>query len=55
MCYEGFELMGEVTIRCILGQPSHWNGPLPVCKGNGAAHNAGAEGPGHVRTGLLKF
>ncbi|KAK2495130.1 hypothetical protein MC885_021466 [Smutsia gigantea] len=29
MCYEGFELMGEVTIRCILGQPSHWNGPLP--------------------------
>uniref|UniRef100_A0A4W2F595 Seizure 6-like protein n=1 Tax=Bos indicus x Bos taurus TaxID=30522 RepID=A0A4W2F595_BOBOX len=32
MCYEGFELMGEVTIRCILGQPSHWNGPLPVCK-----------------------
>lgn len=33
MCYEGFELMGEVTIRCILGQPSHWNGPLPVCKG----------------------
>ncbi|XP_058137551.1 seizure 6-like protein isoform X2 [Dasypus novemcinctus] len=34
MCYEGFELMGEVTIRCILGQPSHWNGPLPVCKVN---------------------
>lgn len=33
MCYEGFELMGEVTIRCILGQPSHWSGPLPVCKG----------------------
>ncbi|XP_051017688.1 seizure 6-like protein isoform X7 [Acomys russatus] len=34
MCYEGFELMGEVTIRCILGQPSHWSGPLPVCKVN---------------------
>ncbi|XP_069922150.1 seizure 6-like protein isoform X3 [Oryctolagus cuniculus] len=34
MCYEGFELTGEVTIRCILGQPSHWNGPLPVCKVN---------------------
>lgn len=33
MCYEGFELMGEVTIRCILGQPSHWSGPLPICKG----------------------
>lgn len=37
MCYEGFELMGEVTIRCILGQPSHWNGPLPVCKGKETA------------------
>lgn len=34
MCYEGFELMGEVTIKCILGQPSHWSGPLPICKGN---------------------
>ncbi|KAI6076234.1 Seizure 6-like protein [Aix galericulata] len=34
MCYEGFELMGEVTIKCILGQPSHWSGPLPVCKVN---------------------
>lgn len=33
MCYEGFELTGEVTIRCILGQPSHWSGPLPICKG----------------------
>ncbi|NWV30199.1 SE6L1 protein, partial [Origma solitaria] len=34
MCYEGFELMGEVTIKCILGQPSHWSGPLPICKGH---------------------
>lgn len=34
MCYEGFELMGEVTIKCILGQPSHWSGPLPMCKAN---------------------
>ncbi|KFW62568.1 Seizure 6-like, partial [Pygoscelis adeliae] len=34
MCYEGFELMGEVTIKCILGQPSHWSGPLPICKGS---------------------
>ncbi|XP_075754997.1 seizure 6-like protein isoform X1 [Pelodiscus sinensis] len=34
MCYEGFELMGEVTIKCTLGQPSHWSGPLPICKVN---------------------
>ncbi|KAJ7309886.1 hypothetical protein JRQ81_007962 [Phrynocephalus forsythii] len=34
MCYEGFELIGEVTIKCILGQPSRWSGPLPTCKVN---------------------
>ncbi|XP_063000030.1 seizure 6-like protein [Elgaria multicarinata webbii] len=34
MCYEGFELIGEVTIKCILGQPSRWSGPLPICKVN---------------------
>lgn len=47
MCYEGFELMGEVTIRCILGQPSHWSGPLPICKGKesqGARVRAGSRG-----------
>ncbi|XP_072443956.1 seizure 6-like protein isoform X1 [Chiloscyllium punctatum] len=32
MCYEGFELVGEVTIRCIIAHPSHWSGPLPLCK-----------------------
>lgn len=45
MCYEGFELMGEVTIRCILGQPSHWNGPLPVCKGKEPRPLPGSWGP----------
>uniref|UniRef100_A0A8C5KRN8 Seizure 6-like protein n=1 Tax=Jaculus jaculus TaxID=51337 RepID=A0A8C5KRN8_JACJA len=44
MCYEGFELMGEVTIRCILGQPSHWNGPLPVCKVNQDSFEHALEG-----------
>ncbi|VFV31789.1 sez6l protein [Lynx pardinus] len=44
MCYEGFELMGEVTIRCLLGQPSHWNGPLPVCKVAEAAAETSLEG-----------
>ncbi|XP_075686914.1 seizure 6-like protein [Rhinoderma darwinii] len=32
MCYQGYELMGEITIKCILGQPSQWSGPLPACK-----------------------
>uniref|UniRef100_A0A8C8S0G6 Seizure 6-like protein n=1 Tax=Pelusios castaneus TaxID=367368 RepID=A0A8C8S0G6_9SAUR len=40
MCYEGFELMGEVTIKCILGQPSHWSGPLPICKGKSSPETA---------------
>lgn len=34
MCYEGFELLGELTLKCILGQPSRWSGPLPTCKGS---------------------
>lgn len=53
MCYEGFELMGEVTIRCILGQPSHWNGPLPVCKGIETYSPPRGPGPGDVRSGFL--
>uniref|UniRef100_A0A4W3IWL0 Seizure related 6 homolog like n=1 Tax=Callorhinchus milii TaxID=7868 RepID=A0A4W3IWL0_CALMI len=32
MCYEGFELMGELTIKCLMGHPSHWSGALPQCK-----------------------
>lgn len=48
MCYEGFELMGEVTIKCILGQPSHWSGPLPICKGN----RGGEGGKGMANTSV---
>ncbi|XP_069044464.1 seizure protein 6 homolog isoform X2 [Lepisosteus oculatus] len=31
-CYEGYELIGEVTITCIPGHPSQWNSPPPFCK-----------------------
>lgn len=55
MCYEGFELMGEVTIRCILGQPSHWNGPLPVCKGKETYSRPRTEAPADVGSGFLGF
>ncbi|KAF4082137.1 hypothetical protein AMELA_G00148280 [Ameiurus melas] len=34
MCYQGYELIGEITIKCILGNPSFWSGPLPMCKAN---------------------
>ncbi|CAK6440114.1 unnamed protein product [Pipistrellus nathusii] len=52
MCYEGFELMGEVTIRCILGQPSHWNGPLPVCKVNQDSFEHALEAEAAAETSL---
>ncbi|KAH0626406.1 hypothetical protein JD844_001367 [Phrynosoma platyrhinos] len=31
-CYEGFELIGEVTITCIPGHPSQWTSQPPLCK-----------------------
>ncbi|XP_033503568.2 seizure 6-like protein isoform X1 [Epinephelus lanceolatus] len=34
VCYEGYELIGEVAIKCILGNPSFWSGPLPLCRAN---------------------
>ncbi|KAK7895439.1 hypothetical protein WMY93_020764 [Mugilogobius chulae] len=34
VCYQGFELIGEVAIKCILGNPSFWSGPLPLCRAN---------------------
>uniref|UniRef100_A0A8C8FKC0 Seizure 6-like protein n=1 Tax=Oncorhynchus tshawytscha TaxID=74940 RepID=A0A8C8FKC0_ONCTS len=34
ICYQGFELIGEVAIKCILGNPSFWSGPLPLCRAN---------------------
>uniref|UniRef100_A0AAY4AWF7 Uncharacterized protein n=1 Tax=Denticeps clupeoides TaxID=299321 RepID=A0AAY4AWF7_9TELE len=34
MCYQGYELIGEIAIKCILGNPSFWSGPLPLCKAN---------------------
>ncbi|XP_031433078.1 seizure 6-like protein isoform X2 [Clupea harengus] len=32
MCYQGYELDGEFAIKCILGNPSFWSGPLPLCR-----------------------
>ncbi|XP_054468498.1 seizure 6-like protein [Anoplopoma fimbria] len=34
VCYQGYELIGEVAIKCILGNPSFWSGPLPLCSAN---------------------
>ncbi|GAB0202394.1 seizure protein 6 [Grus japonensis] len=32
-CYEGYELLGEVTITCLPGHPSRWTSQPPLCKG----------------------
>ncbi|KAG9333288.1 hypothetical protein JZ751_012875 [Albula glossodonta] len=32
-CFEGYELIGEVTITCLPGHPAQWNNPPPICKG----------------------
>ncbi|XP_062870011.1 seizure 6-like protein [Trichomycterus rosablanca] len=34
MCFQGYELIGEITIKCISGNPSFWSGPLPLCQAN---------------------
>ncbi|KAM6389890.1 seizure protein 6 homolog, partial [Rhynochetos jubatus] len=31
-CYEGYELLGEVTITCLPGHPSRWTSQPPLCK-----------------------
>ncbi|XP_035255204.1 seizure protein 6 homolog isoform X2 [Anguilla anguilla] len=31
-CFEGYELIGEVSINCLPGHPSQWNSPPPFCR-----------------------
>ncbi|XP_078404095.1 seizure protein 6 homolog isoform X2 [Cetorhinus maximus] len=31
-CYDGYELIGEASIKCIPGHPSEWSSPPPFCK-----------------------
>ncbi|XP_072325682.1 seizure protein 6 homolog isoform X1 [Scyliorhinus torazame] len=31
-CYDGYELIGEASIKCIPGHPSEWSNPPPFCK-----------------------
>lgn len=40
-CYEGFELIGEVTITCVPGHPSQWTSQPPLCKGAWADREGG--------------
>ncbi|XP_061590025.1 seizure 6-like protein isoform X2 [Cololabis saira] len=34
VCYQGYELIGEVVIKCVIGSPPFWSGPLPLCRAN---------------------
>ncbi|XP_030074123.1 seizure 6-like protein [Microcaecilia unicolor] len=52
MCYEGFDIIGEVTIKCILGQPSHWSGSLPICKANHDSFEHALEAEAAAETNL---
>ncbi|XP_008401863.1 seizure 6-like protein isoform X2 [Poecilia reticulata] len=53
VCYQGYELIGEMAIKCIIGNPSFWSGPLPLCQanrdcfGNHALEEATAGSPLH--------
>lgn len=42
-CYEGFELIGEVTITCVPGHPSQWTSQPPLCKGAWMGRAGGAQ------------
>uniref|UniRef100_A0A672RBR9 Seizure related 6 homolog like n=1 Tax=Sinocyclocheilus grahami TaxID=75366 RepID=A0A672RBR9_SINGR len=44
MCYQGYELIGEMAIKCILGNPSFWSGPLPLCRVAEAAADSSFDG-----------
>ncbi|KAJ8339529.1 hypothetical protein SKAU_G00363150 [Synaphobranchus kaupii] len=39
MCSQGYELIGEIAIKCILGNPSFWSGPLPLCRREAPNHD----------------
>lgn len=43
-CYEGFELIGEVTITCLPGHPSQWTSQPPLCKGAGRPGQESTQG-----------
>lgn len=53
-CYEGFELIGEVTITCVPGHPSQWTSQPPLCKGAWADRAGGDTAVVWGVTGLRK-
>ncbi|KAM9734434.1 LOW QUALITY PROTEIN: seizure 6-like protein [Menidia menidia] len=32
LCYDGYELQGQPALQCMLGNPSFWSGPPPLCR-----------------------
>ncbi|XP_061554875.1 seizure 6-like protein isoform X4 [Phycodurus eques] len=36
VCYHGYQLVGDVAIKCVQGSPSYWSGPLPICRADHA-------------------
>lgn len=36
LCYNGYQPVGDVNIKCVQGSPAYWSGPLPICRGETA-------------------
>ncbi|XP_066551435.1 seizure protein 6 homolog [Amia ocellicauda] len=37
-CFNGYELLGEPTSRCVPGHPSQWSSPPPVCRASSSEY-----------------
>nr|XP_057913696.1 seizure 6-like protein isoform X4 [Doryrhamphus excisus] len=42
VCFHGYQLIGEVAIKCVQGNPSFWSGPLPLCTADHACFSSHA-------------
>ncbi|XP_061732168.1 seizure 6-like protein isoform X1 [Nerophis ophidion] len=53
VCFHGYQLIGEVAIRCVQGNPSFWSGPLPLCTADHACFSSHALEVAHASSGSV--
>nr|XP_057913695.1 seizure 6-like protein isoform X3 [Doryrhamphus excisus] len=51
VCFHGYQLIGEVAIKCVQGNPSFWSGPLPLCTADHACFSSHALEVAHASSG----
>ncbi|XP_054612706.1 seizure 6-like protein isoform X3 [Dunckerocampus dactyliophorus] len=51
VCFHGYQLIGEVAIKCVQGNPSFWSGPLPLCTADHACFGSHALEVAHASSG----